>query len=214
MPPAATAAAAPTPAAPTEAQLAQQRSAQVSTLLGQADAALAAHNLDQATSLFDQVLRLDPGNAKATAGKASAAAGAASLKKAFVSGKTAFIGKPKKGPAGFGDNEAPDPDYQGRIDYEFTPASVKPGDAFSAKVYLVNEGKRSIKVNTMSLTTVANGQRTPGPGNAQTKDVAAGQKGLLATVSGTWREGTTSWSLEAIVTNARGEIYNSRVTWR
>ena len=101
-----------------------------------------------------------------------------------------------------------------RIDYEFSPANVKPGDAYSAKVYLVNEGKRAIKLNTMSLTTVANGQRTPGPGNPQTKDIAAGQKGLLATVSGTWKDGTTSWSLETIVTSSRGEIYNSRVNWR
>ena len=136
------------------------------------------------------------------------------MKKTFVAGKTAFIGKPKKGPAGFADNEDADPDYQGRIDYEFSPANVKPGDAYNAKIYLVNEGKRAIKVNTMSLTTVANGQRTPGPGNPQTKDIAAGQKGLLATVNGTWKDGTTSWSLEALVTSARGESYTSRVTWR
>jgi len=203
-----------TPAPPSEAQLAQQKAAQINTLLGQAEAAAIAHNVDQAVSLYDQVLKLDPQNAKAASGKSALAASAASLKKTFVAGKTAFIGKPKKGPAGFADNEEPDPDYQARIDYEFSPANVKPGDAYSAKVYLVNEGKRAIKLNTMSLTTVANGQRTPGPGNPQTKDIAAGQKGLLATVSGTWKDGTTSWSLETIVTSSRGEIYNSRVNWR
>jgi tetratricopeptide (TPR) repeat protein len=183
-------------------------------LLGQAEAASAANKLDQAASLYDEALKLDPQNAKAAAGKAAALAGAASLKKAFVVGRTAFIGKPKKGPAGFDDNDPADPDYAAKIDYEFAPANVKPGDQYSAKIFLVNEGKKPIKLNNMTVTTVANGQRTPGPASPQAKDVAPGQRALLATLGGPWKDGTTSWTLEVMVTSARGEIYNSRANWR
>jgi hypothetical protein len=203
-----------TPAPPTAEQLAQQRAAQVNTLLGQADAAVAANNHDQAASLFDQVLKLDPQNARATSGRTAALAIAASLKKTLVPGKTSFIGKPKAGPAGFADNEPVDPDYTGSFAFEFTPPHVKPGDAFSAKVYLVSEGKKAIKINTMTLTTITNGQRAAVPGGPQTKDVGVGQKALLGTVSGTWKDGTTTWALEASVTSSRGEIYTSRATWR
>lgn len=202
------------PAAPTEAQLAQQRAAQVTTLLGQADAAVAANKLDQAASLFDEALKLDPQNAKATSGKAAALAGAASLKKAFNPGRTSFIGKEKKGPAGFGDNEPADPDYQGRIEYEFAPPNVKPGDQLSAKIFFVNEGKKIVKLNTMTVTTVVNGQRSPGPSSPQTKDVTPGQRALLASVTAAWKDGTTSWSLEVVVTSARAETYTSRASWR
>jgi hypothetical protein len=203
-----------TPAQPTAAQLAAQVAAQVQTALGKADASVAAKNYGEAVTHFDEALKLEPGNARATSGKAAANAALASLRKTFVAGKTAFIGKAKKGPAGFDDNEPADPDYQGRVDFEFSPANVKPGDAYTAKVYLTNEGKKPIKISGLTVATVTNGQRAAGPGNAQTKDVGPGQRGLLADVSGTWKEGTNNWSLDVVVTSGRGETYTSRANWR
>jgi hypothetical protein len=204
----------PAPAQPSEAQLAQQRAAQVANLLAQADAAVAANKPDQALAHFDAVLKLEPQNAKAAAGKAAATTTLAFLKKAFTPGNTAFIGKPKKGPAGFDDNEAADPDYQGRVEYEFNPPRVKPGDTLTAKAFLVNEGKKTIKVGSISVATVINGRRTPGPSSPQTKEVAPGQRALLAETSTAWRPDTAAWILEVIVTSDRKETYSSRASWR
>jgi tetratricopeptide (TPR) repeat protein len=186
----------------------------VASVLGQAEAAVAAGRLDQAATHYDEALKLDPQNAKASAGKATVLASLVSLRKNFVAGRTSFIGKAKKGPAGFDDNEPADPDYQGRIDYEFEPANVKPGDSHSAKIYLVNEGKRPIKLTSMTVTTIANGQRSGGPSNPQAKEVAPGQRAMLATVGGAWKEGTNTWALEVVVQSGRGETYSSRANWR
>ncbi len=203
-----------TPAPPTAAQLAAQVGAQVQTALGKADASVAARNYAEAVTHFDEALKLEPGNARATSGKGAASAALASLRKAFVAGKTSFIGKAKKGPAGFDDNEPADPDYQGRVDFEFSPPNVKPGDPYTAKVYLANDGKKPIKITGLTVATVTNGQRTGGPANAQAKEVGPGQRGLLADVSGTWKEGTNNWSLDVAVTSGRGETYTSRANWR
>jgi hypothetical protein len=33
-------------------------------------------------------------------------------------------------------------------------------------------------------------------------------------VSGSWADGTSNWSVEAVVTSARSETYTGRVNWR
>jgi hypothetical protein len=71
-----------------------------------------------------------------------------------------------------------------------------------------------IKIGAVTVATVTNGQRAGGPANAQAKEVAPGQRGLLADVSGTWKEGTNNWSLDVVVTSGRGETYTSRANWR
>ena len=182
--------------------------------MGQGDTALAGRKWDQALGLYDQALKLEPQNAAAQAGKTKATAAAASAKKAFATGRTIFLGKTKKGPAGFDTNEEADPDYQGKLDFEVSPSAVVPGDSYSVKVFLVNEGSKAIRVSGLAMTTIRNGSRAPNPGSPQTREVAPGQRGLLATVSGTWADGTDNWSVEAVVTSARSETYTGRLNWR
>jgi len=181
----------------------------------QGDTALSGRRWDQALGLYDQALRLEPQNTRAQAGKARATAAVASAKKSFVTGRTIFLGKPKKAAAaGFDTNEEADPDYQGSITFEVQPNSVVPGDNYTVKVYLANEGKKAIRVNGINVTTIRNGQRSPAPGSPQTREVAPGQKGLLTSVGGSWADGTTNWSLEAVVTSGRSETYTGRLNWR
>jgi hypothetical protein len=209
-PPPAAAAKPGTPAAPAPAPAAPAPAVQAAAVLTQAEAALGAGHFDQAATLFDEVLKLEPGNAKATEGKQKAAASAAMAKKTFVLGESRFVGKPK----GAFENEAADPDYAGRVEFEFSPTTVKPGDRVTAHVFLTNQGKKPIKVADLKLAFIVDGIRQNSPAAAQAKDIAPGQRAQLATVSTPWKEGTRTWALEAVVTSGRGEIYNNRATWK
>src|SRR5262249_6853960 len=140
-----------TPTAPEAPSPEVQRAQQIADLEGQADAALGSRNYEGAAGLYDQILKLDPQNAKAGAGKASAQAGLAAMKKTFVAGHTTVSGgqKAKGGLSGFESedvNIAKAPDYSGRIEFEASPATVKAGDNFSVKVYLLNDGKKGFKI--------------------------------------------------------------------
>jgi FHA domain len=192
---------------------------QVAALLGQADAAAAGHNYDGAAGLYDQALKLDPGNAKATAGKASTQAIASSLKKSFVTGRTVVrSGKAAKGgPAGFDSDDvklAQAPDYSGRVEFEVSPAHVKGGDSYTIHVFLTNDGKKSFKIGSLSMTATANGTKTGGPATTAVKEVQPQQRVPLTDSAGVWTEGTTSWNLEVNIVSDHGDTFRSQLTWR
>lgn len=209
------AAATPPPGPSAEAVHAQQ----VTNLLGQADAAAGAHSYDQAAGLYDEVLKLDPGNAKASGGKSAALASAVSFKKSFVSGKTSVSsGKAAKGSLSGFDSEdvsvAKAPDYSGRIEFEVSPSHVKPGDSYAARIFLTNDGKKSFKIGSLAVTTTTNGNKAGGPAAAAVKEVQPQQRVSLQETTGTWQDGTTSWNLEAAVVSDHGDSFKNTVTWR
>jgi hypothetical protein len=140
-----------------EAQRAQQTAAQVTSLLGQADAAVAARSYDAAAGLYEDVLKIDAQNQRAIEGRSAAQGAALSLRKNFVAGKTTVKSeKTAKSPAGFDTEDvsvAKGLDYSGRIDFETTPRNVKPGDSYNVLVYLTNDGKKSFKLSSVSITT-------------------------------------------------------------
>ena len=191
---------------------------QVATLLGQADSAAGAHSYDQAAGFYDEALKLDPGNAKASAGKAAAVASAASFKKTFVSGKTVVSGgKGAKALSGFDSEDvsvSKAPDYSGRIEFEVTPRNVKPGDSYSVKVFLTNDGKKSFKIGSLTVSTTANGSKTGGPASASVKEVQPQQRVSLQETTGSWQDGTNSWNLEVAVVSDHGDTFKNTVTWR
>ena len=56
------------------------------------------------------------------------------------------------------------PDFSGRIEFEMSPASgLRPGDAWTLKIYLVNDGKKVIKIGGVTANTVVNGSGSGGP---------------------------------------------------
>jgi hypothetical protein len=206
-----------------DAQRAQQAAAQVATLLGQAETALAGRQYDQAISHFDEVLRLDPQNAKALADKATAvslrdAARAVALKK-FVPGRTVVkTEKASGGLAGFDSGDVAvqkAPDFLGRIEFEMSPAGgIKPGDPYTLKFFLVNDGKKAIRIQGITASTVVNGTGSGAPISAATKEVAPQQRAQLGEVSGSWKDGTTTWSAELLVTANKGDSLKNQITWR
>jgi hypothetical protein len=205
-----------TPAAPSAEAV---RAQQLASLLGQADAAASAHSYDSAAGLYDQALKLDPQSSKASAGKAAALASAGALKKTFVAGRTSVqSGKSvKKTVAGFDSEDVSvgkAPDYSGRIEFEISPRNVKPGDSYSARVFLSNDGKKAFKISTLNVVTSTNGSESGGQSSPPVKEVQPQQRVALREVSGVWQEGTSSWNLEVSVVSDRGDVFKNTVTWR
>ena len=208
-----------TPPPPTTLSPELARTQQVASLLGRAETAAASWDYAGAAATFDEVLKLEPSNARATQGRAQAQAALASLRKGFVSGRTTVTGgkAAKGGLSGFDSEDvsvAKALDYSGRIDFEASPRVVKPGDSYNVQVYLTNDGKKGFKIGNVTVTTSVNGSRSGGPATVRDRDVEPGGRVLLTEVPGTWQTSTTSWSLEVVVTSSRNDAFRSQLTWR
>ena len=211
--------------------------AQLNGFLGQAESALAAQKYDAAIGLYDEALKLDPGNQRAISGKstaiqarvlaqagASAGTGRPSGGHAFVASKTAAqSAETRTGnvPEGFEDSPGVNvkkgtqgAELPGKINFDITPDTVRAGERYSVKVYLLNEGLAPIQIRDMLVTTKINGKGVSGPVPPQTRDVAPGQRALLMNTTELWKEETSSWSMEIAVRTARGERYTNQVVWK
>jgi len=105
------------------------------------------------------------------------------------------------------------PEMAGRLEFETSPESVTAGGAFTIKVYLVNEGKKPLRIKGVSLATIVNGKRTPGNGSPPGKEIAPLARALVGELPGTLPESVQSWTLEAVVTSDRDETCTSRLSW-
>lgn len=197
-----------------------QRLQQVALVLGQAEQAAAAQQWDTAVGRYDEVLRLDPQNGAATAGRAKAAGIRDSLKRRFLPGTSVVqSAKGSKGGdlSGFESSDvkvAKAPDYSGRLDFEVSPANVKPGDAYTVKIFFTNDGKKSFKIGTLTVTTTANGSTTGGPAAGRGREIASQDRVALDQVPGVWAEGVTSWRMEVIVTSTGGDSVKNQLVWK
>jgi serine/threonine protein kinase len=226
-----------------QAQAAEQQRKQaaavqseINGLLSQADGALAGQKYDAAIALYDEVIKRDASNQRALQGRtgaitARAVAQAASSGtraapgKAFVQSRTqAQSGETRKssaGPEGFdldttvvakkGSQAA---ELPGKIIFDVDPETVRPGDNYTVKVYLLNEGSAPIQVRDMLVTPRINGRGVTAPVPPQAKEVAPRDKALLMSSRDIWKEDTTSWSMEVTVNTARGESYKNQVAWK
>ena len=187
-------------------------------IVGRADTARRAGDLDGAAQLYDEALRADPRNAAATAGKAAVTAARAAARKAFMPGRTVVQTKDAKADmAGFDTADVSvkkAPDFSGRIEFAVDPPRVKPGDNFSVQIYLVNEGKKAIKVGGGSVTTNLNGTKTGRSISSRVKEVAPSQRALIEEIPGVWPEEVTWWSAEVLVTANKGDSLKNLLTWK
>jgi hypothetical protein len=107
------------------------------------------------------------------------------------------------------------PDFLGRLELEMTPASgIAAGDPWTLRVYVVNEGKKPIRVQGVTVGTLVNGAGSGAPAAPRVREVAPQQRALVAEATGTWREGTTSWTTEVTVTAGKGDGLKNTVAWR
>jgi hypothetical protein len=212
----------PTPAGPSaEALRAQQAAAQAEALVAQAETAIGARQYDAAVSHLDGALRLEPANARATSLRADAVRRRDLARRRFASGRTA-VQTPKAQKAGdlagFDTDDADlrkSPDFLGRVEFEMSPVSgLEPGDAWTLRVYVVNEGKKPIRVQGVTVGTTVNGAGSGGAVSPRTKEIAPQQRSLVAEATGSWQESTSSWATEVTVAAGKGDSLKNTLTWR
>jgi len=216
----------------------QARESEINTLLSKATAAFSADKFDEAINLYDEVLKVDPGNSAAQTGKigattgkkaaaAAAAAAAAPPTAAAPAGKGFSIGRTDKkaggptglGAAGFGESASVKSatqavDMPGSISFELQPKNPRPGDAYKVVVKFTNEGSAPIALNGLTVRMSINGR---GVGAAQplaVSSVAPGDTATIYSAGEVWSDSITEWSYSATVTGPKGETYKNTVTWR
>jgi tRNA A-37 threonylcarbamoyl transferase component Bud32/tetratricopeptide (TPR) repeat protein len=215
----------------------QQLTAQVNTYINQATTALSNKQYDVAVKLYDEALRLDPGNATATSARVGAitakamseapGTGATSRPagRTFVGGRTqASSAETKAGavPDGFEDSAgvvvkkgSQAAELPGKLSFEVSPDPVRSGEKYAVNVQLQNEGDAPIQIKGLQLITTINGRKGQGQLPPLVASVAPRQKALLYRVENEiWKEDTSAWSMEAIVTTGRGETYRNSVSWK
>ena len=208
----------PTPAAiPAGPSPEQVRAQQVAGLLSQADAAMGARQFDRAIGHFDAVLRLDPSNAKATRDRAAATAARAAARRRFVAGRTTVTTQ-KEGSGALSGFEGAAvqkaPDFLGRIEFDMSPSSgLKPGDSWTLKIFVVNEGKKAIRITDLAATTVVDGERSGGAAGARVRDIAPQARVQVGEMAGAWKDGTQTWLAEVLLT-AKDDSLKNTLTWR
>jgi hypothetical protein len=106
------------------------------------------------------------------------------------------------------------PDVLGRVDFEVKPAQVKPGDRYTVTVFLINDGKKDIKLKDMFVATSINGRLVSGPGAPRTREVGPKKTGVIASFSDTWRDTIATWAMDVTVTSDRGDVYKNQLTWK
>jgi tetratricopeptide (TPR) repeat protein len=218
---------------------AAQANQQLNGFITAADNALAGQKYDEAIAAYDKALGIDPSNNRAINGKSSAVqaralaqittggggGGARTPGRGFASGKTmASSGETKPTgsvPDGFentpgvvvkkGSTAA---DLPGKINFDIEPDTPNPGERYTVKVFLVNEGNAPIQLKDMFVTTTINGRKVGAPVPPQARDVAPQQRAIVMSTTEAWKEDTTSWQMEITIHTVRGERYMNQVTWK
>ena len=106
------------------------------------------------------------------------------------------------------------PDFQGRVEYAMSPASVQPGDPWELKIYVVNEGKKAIKIAALDVATLVNGAPSGTGGAPKNREIAPQQRVIVDQLSGTWPAGVNSWRTEVKITAGKNDSLQSQLTWR
>lgn len=106
------------------------------------------------------------------------------------------------------------PDIAGRLEFEVSPARVKPGDSYSVKAYLINDGGKPIRIKQMFVATTVNGALSAGTMPPRLRDVSPKKREVIGTFADVWRENTATWAMDITVTSERGDVYKNQVTWK
>jgi tetratricopeptide (TPR) repeat protein len=223
-----------------KAQSAQSaHAAQINNLLNQATNAMQAKQYEAAIAAYNQVLAIEPGNAAAQNGKvtaiglkaqADAAASAGSHTgggvRTLIAGATkAESADTRGGLEGFEPSAGVNvkrgsqgAELPGKIEFETSPAppfAPKPGDRYRVAVYFRNEGAQPIPIASMATAFIVDGKAQRGTVPPAVSTVAPHDKALIYQMpEQVWKEGTTAWAFEVVVSTSSHETYRNALTWK
>jgi len=182
-------------------------------LLAQAEQAATAHRFDDAIARYNDVLKLDPANADASAGKLHAVGERASVGRYFLTAVTMSEGKASSGGIkGFDGGQVVKSQCECALMYEINPPNPAQGQPYAVTIFLRNDSRKDIKPQSVSATINVNGSAATRALTLAVKQVQKGQRAMVARLDDTWRVGTTSWSMEAAL-SAGGNTYRAQLTW-
>jgi hypothetical protein len=78
------------------------------------------------------------------------------------------------------------------------------------RIHIRNDGRRSVKIRELSLSTVVDGRRASAPARPLLREVPPATRGLVAEYSAVWTA-PREWQLEAVVTADKNETVTSRL---
>ena len=95
-----------------------------------------------------------------------------------------------------------------------TPASVKAGDSYAVRVFLVNDGGKAIAIDAMNVAMVADGKRSARDMPPRSRSVGPRERALLAELPGVWQDGVATWALEVAIVSKRQDRYSNTLNWK
>jgi hypothetical protein len=149
-----------------------------------------------------------------------APAPASSVRRSFVASTTAVdgaSGRPPSLPAGFeadGVAGKPVPKIPAQIEFDIQPKPARPGDAYAVRIYIRNEGKKSLKIREMRVGSSLNGEHSEAAMTPRLTEIPPEQVALLAEIASVWKDNVTVWGMDVTVRAAHGEVYKNSVAWR
>ena len=131
----------------------------------------------------------------------------------FLAGKTTITTPSAGGLVGF---ESADvkmqrpPRFVGKLEFEVLPSEVRPEEPFIVRLYVVNEGRKAVRIRGLELVTIEDGRRTETPARLLQKKVEPRVRALVAEYTGVWSPVDT-WSLEAVAAVDGDELVRIRL---
>ncbi len=131
----------------------------------------------------------------------------------FLAGKTTITTPSAGGLVGF---ESADvkmqrpPRFVGKLEFEVLPSEVRPEQPFVVRLYVVNEGRKTVRIRGLELVTIEDGLRTMTPARLLQKKVDPRVRALVAEYTSVWAPVDT-WSLEAVAAVDGDELVQIRL---
>jgi len=107
-----------------------------------------------------------------------------------------------------------DPAVNGTVEFEVHPAAVKPGEAYTVDVYVINEGDRALRLAEVGTVQTSNGRRSGQTLPPRVAEVGPRERLMVARMTGAWEANQSEWRVAAFVVSAGGDTLRSEMTWK
>jgi hypothetical protein len=103
------------------------------------------------------------------------------------------------------------PEFQGKMEFEVSPETVRAGDSYTISIFLRNDGDKSVKIQSLTADAFVNGVRSKATARLRNRNVKSGRRVLVGEVAGVWEASSERWVLAVTATSDKGETYRSRL---